>query len=224
MFSTNNLGAFALVVGPILAFVMFLMQPGGLLVQTTPASQAMAMIGVWMSNSTLTMVTSGFISLGLVIMAFGIYEVHAAHRGSPGDGLNMAGLAFVSLGIFAWVITQTLTMPLANANTPADALSAIYVIRHTLLVMGGLVVSIGIVLFCLGVVMDSRGGLFLIASWIAGISALISGVFWLLAAGGGESMDFYMTMARSVYVIWSLWLITLAVRLYQEGNRPASDG
>ena len=110
--STNKLGAISLVVGPTLAFVMFLIQPGGLLIDPTPGSDSLGLIGVWQANAVMVKITSGFIMLGLALMAFGLYEVHVAHRGSRGDGLNMAGLALISV---AWV---SCCLPLACLSTP----------------------------------------------------------------------------------------------------------
>ena len=132
LLSTNKLGAISLVVGPILAFVMFLIQPGGLLIHSTPGSDSIGLIGVWQANALLVKFTSGFIMLGLVLMAFGIYEVHVAHRGSRGDGLNMAGLATFSLGVIAWLMLHSLTITLAQHLSPERSLASSLYNSHVL--------------------------------------------------------------------------------------------
>ena len=109
-------------------------------------------------------ITSGLIMLGLALMAFGMYEVHVAHRGSRGDGLNMAGLALISVGVIAWLAVQSLTITLASTlpgqagGAQGEAFSspwnAVYVIRMSLLLSGGVAVSLGLLLFALSVLID----------------------------------------------------------------------
>lgn len=175
--STNKLGAISLVVGPTLAFVMFLIQPGGLLLDSAPLSDPSGLVGAWQANAAMVKITAGLIMLGLALMAFGMYEVHVAHRGSRGDGLNMAGLALISVGVIAWLAVQSLaatmasTFPSQVGAAQGDVLStpwnAIYIIRISLLLSGGVAVSLGLLLFALSVLIDSRGTVFNILTWLA---------------------------------------------------------
>ena len=214
--STNKLGAISLVVGPTLAFIMFLIQPGGLLIDPTPGSDAMGLIGVWQANAGLVKITSGFIMLGLALMAFGIYEVHVAHRGSRGDGLNMAGLALISIGVIAWLVVQSLVITLASTYPPEDALMPVYVIRTSLLLTGGVAVSLGILLFAFSVLIDTRGMKFQILTWLAALAGLIGMAEWLVAIFNSDAMDSATTVARGMYIVYVVWLITLGIRLAKE--------
>ena len=219
LLSTNKLGAISLVVGPTLAFVMFLIQPGGLLIDSTPGSDAMGLIGVWQANAVLVKITSGFIMLGLVLMAFGIYEVHVAHRGSRGDGLNMAGLAALSLGVMAWLALHSLTVTLASSYPPQEAWLPVYTIRTSLLLSGGVAVSLGITLFAFSVLIDYRGLAFSILTWLAVLAGLVGMAEWVVAIFNSDAMDSATTVARSMYIVYVVWLATLGVRLAREEGK-----
>ena len=196
LLSTNKLGAISLIVGPTLAFIMFLIQPGGLLIDSTPGSDAMGLIGVWQANAVMVKITSGFIMLGLALMAFGLYEVHVAHRGSRGDGLNMAGLALISVGVIAWLGVQSLVITLASTYPPQDAWMPVYAIRTSLLLTGGVAVSLGIVLFALSVLIDTRGIVFTVLTWLAALAGLVGMAEWIVAIFNSDAMDSATTVAR----------------------------
>jgi len=216
LLSTNKLGAISLVVGPTLAFVMFLIQPGGLLIDSTPGSDSMGLIGVWQANAVMVKITSGLIMLGLALMAFGLYEVHVAHRGSRGDGLNMAGLALISVGVIAWLGVQSLTITLASTYPPEDAWMSVYAIRTSLLLTGGVAVGLGVSLFALSVLIDTRGIVFTILTWLAALAGLVGMAEWMVAIFNADAMDSATTVARSMYIVYVVWLITLGVRLAKE--------
>ena len=216
LLSTNKLGAISLIVGPTLAFIMFLIQPGGILIESTPGSDAMGLIGVWQANAVMVKITSGFIMLGLMLMAFGIYEVHVAHRGSRGDGLNMAGLASLSLGVLVWLILQSLTITLASSFPPQEALLPVYTVRTSLLLSGGVAVSLGITLFAFSVLIDYRGLKFSILTWLAALAGLVGMAEWIVAIFNSDAMDSATAVARGMYIVYVVWLATLGVRLARE--------
>ena len=217
MLSTNKLGALALIVGPALAFVMYLLQPGGMFVESTSPSDVSGTVAAWMENGALTRFTSILIALGLMGMVFGIYEVHIAHQGSRGDSLTMAGLGFVALCIVAWIIAQALTVPLSvRVDLTPDSQAAVHAVREGVTILGGMAGCVGIFLFSVAVIIDSRGKAFLVLSWIAAISAVVGLIGWIVAVGGGDAFDPGIRLARSVYVVWVVWLMALGVRLARE--------
>lgn len=231
--STNRLGAVSLVFGPTLAFVMFLIQPGGLLLDPAPLSDPAGLIGAWQANAVMVKITGGLIMLGLSLMAFGMYEVHVAHRGSRGDGLNMAGLALISVGVIAWLAVQSLTVTMASAlphqadetlgQWAAEFFSSpwnpIFIIRTSLLLSGGVAVSLGILLFALSVLLDSRGTVFNILTWLVVLAGLVGLVAWSVAIFNLNLLDSASAFGRGMYVIHVVWLITLGLRLAKEEAR-----
>ena len=50
--SLERMGGLALIVGPVLAFVMFLLQPGGILIDTAAPSDPIATINALADNQT----------------------------------------------------------------------------------------------------------------------------------------------------------------------------
>ncbi len=230
--STNKLGAISLVFGPSLAFIMFLIQPGGLLLETAALSDPAGLIGAWQANAAMVKITSGLIMLGLALMAFGMYEVHVAHRGSRGDGLNMAGLALISVGVIAWLAVQSLTITLASTlpgqagGAQGEAFSspwnAVYVIRMSLLLSGGVAVSLGLLLFALSVLIDSRGTVFSILTWLAVLAGLVGVVAWTVAIFDSSLLDSATSFGRGMYLIYVVWLITLGIRLAKEEEREGT--
>ncbi len=234
--STNKMGAISLVFGPTLAFVMFLIQPGGLLLDPASLSDPAGLIGAWQANAAMVKVTSGLIMLGLALMAFGMYEVHVAHRGSRGDGLNMAGLALISVGVIAWLAVQSLTMTMAS-SLPYQAegasgewasgdLSSLwhsaYIIRMSLLLSGGVAVSLGVLLFALSVLIDSRGTVLNILTWLAVLAGLVGLIAWTVAIFESSLLDSASAFGRGMYIIYVAWLITLGVRLAKEEERDGT--
>ena len=51
--SLERMGGLALIVGPVLAFVMFLLQPGGILIDTAAPSDPIAAINASPTTATL---------------------------------------------------------------------------------------------------------------------------------------------------------------------------
>ena len=216
LLSTNKLGAISLIFGPILAFVMFLIQPGGLLIDSTPGSDAIGLIEVWQANPAMVKVTSGLIMLGLILMAFGMYEFHVAHRGSRGDGLNTAGLACFSLGGMAWLMLHSLTITLASSFSSQEAWLPIYALRTSLLLSGGVGFSLGVSLFAISVLVDSRRTGFNILTWLAVLAGFVGMIGWIVAIFGSSSMDSAIAVARGMYIVYVVWLAALGVRLAKE--------
>lgn len=226
--STNKLGAISLVVGPTLAFVMFLIQPGGLLVDSAAMSDPAALIGAWKANAVMVKITSGLIMLGLALMAFGIYEVHVAHRGSRGDGLNMAGLALISLGVIAWLTVQSLTVTMATTfpgqatDLSSTPWGPVYLIRVSMLLTGGVAVSLGLLLFAISVLIDSQGTVLRILTWLAVLAGLVGVIAWTVAIFDTGLLDTASSLGRGMYIIYVIWLITLGVRLAKEEGEEAA--
>ncbi len=56
--SLNRLGAWSLIVGPVLAFVFFLIQPGVLFIERADPTDGMASVAALSSNGALTNLTA----------------------------------------------------------------------------------------------------------------------------------------------------------------------
>ena len=83
--SLNKLGGLSLVLGPLLAFAFFLIQPGGLLIESAKPSDSAALIAAAADNVVLSNLTAIVIALGIIMTTYGMYVVQAGLRGS-GNG------------------------------------------------------------------------------------------------------------------------------------------
>ena len=216
LLSTNKLGAISLIVGPVMAFVAFLLQPGGMLIEPVSPSDGQTMVAVWQASAALVKITAGFIMLGLMLMAFGLYEVHVAHRSNPGDGLSMAGLAALSLGIIAWLITQALGIALSSSLATPATWDSVFLIRTFISLTGGVAVGLGVFFFAASVLVETRSGVLGILTWVAAVAGAVN----MVAMGWGifdtHSLDTASSIGRGMYIFYVVWLIALGLRLHGE--------
>ena len=74
-------------------------------------------------------------------------------------------------------------------------------------------------LFALSVLIDTRGMVFTILTWLAALAGLVGMAEWIVAIFNTDAMDTATTVARGMYIIYVVWLITLGIRLAQEEER-----
>ena len=73
--SVNRLAGLSLIFGPIIAFIFFLIEPGGLLIDSADVSDAVGSIKAKGANAALTNVTNIAIILGLALILSGLYAL-----------------------------------------------------------------------------------------------------------------------------------------------------
>ena len=179
--SLERLGGLALIVGPVLAFVMFLLQPGGILIDTAAPSDPIATINALADNRGLANVTVTLVCVGLVLMLFGLYALQSTLRGSgAADAFSRAGLAFIAIGLLTWFIAQGIALAIAIGleNETVNFLTPLVVARVALTIIGGMAVSLGFFIFALALpstgepeqVRQPRGGS--VVTFLAGVLLL----------------------------------------------------
>lgn len=210
--SLERLGGLALIVGPVLAFVMFLLVPGGLLIDTALPSDPHAAVNALTDNRAMATVALPLVSLGLMIMAFGIYALQASVRGE-GDAMTRTGLAFILIGTVVWILAQTfaLAVTVELEGMSGDLLSPLIGARVATTLIGGMAISLGFLIFALGL-SEARA----LDTWVNRLVALLSLVslasfYW--AAASGDALDTGIAIARSLYVLWVAWLVYRGFRL-----------
>ena len=212
--SMNQLGGLAMIVGPVLAFVMFLFQPGGAIIDTAAPSDPIAAINALADNRVLTNITVPLVTLGLMIMIFGLYALQASIRGAgTGDALSRAGLAFVFVGLLTWIWAQTMGMGIAVGPDLAteDLFTGIFVARVAATVAGGMAVSLGFIIFVLALPTSGSGDAWL--NRIVALLSLISLASFVTAASVWGDLDQSLQLARSLYIFWVLWMVYRGVKL-----------
>ena len=215
--SMERLGALCLIIGPVLAFIMFLLQPGGIIIDTAEPSDPIAAIEALTGNPDLATATVTLVCVGLVLMAFGIYSLQAAVRGmGDGDALSRAGLAFILIGLLTWFTGQGIALAIAmdlQVET-VHFLTPLFVARVAMTLIGGMAVSVGFFLFSLALTATSLGNIW-INRVIAALSLVSLGFFYYAASAGGD-LDQGLQLARSLYIIWVAWLVYLGTRLMKQ--------
>lgn len=214
----NKIGGISLIIGPVLAIVFFLLQPGGLLIDPADASDSRGTVEAFASNPGLTIVTSMLISLGLIMMLYGVMSLYSSQRnsGKP-SGLARYGVLFLLIGGIAWILNQGIHFELAGISESAESISAAlttYAVGAGITTMGSLSVALGFTLFGVGV--TPRGGLHRTTGFAIAIISLVSLVSVAIGIIMPDSKDAATTIARACYFPWVIWSVWLGAKLMQE--------
>ncbi len=172
--SLNRLGAWSLIVGPVLAFVFFLIQPGVLFIERADPTDGMASVAALSSNGALTNLTALVAPLGLVMTVFGIYVVQTGLRGNgSGDALSRSALALILTGNVGWVMSSGLLFSLAGAEDAAGPVAqAVFAVRSGITLVSSVAVALGFGLFA--VALSTREDFNKIAALIVAAVSIVS--------------------------------------------------
>ena len=211
--SVYRLAGLALIAGPIISIIFFLLQPGGLLIDNADSSDAVASITSFASNSTLTKVTSMVIALGLTLIVFGFYAVQKITRiDDVGDGLSQFGLLALVFGAFGWIVAQGLHLALADADLQdINAWVPVYSVDAGITLMSAIAVSLGFLTFSLA--LSTRDDFNNIAALVISIVSVVALVCFIAAAIVPEQSDTMILIGRICYFPWTIWGIMLGVNL-----------
>ena len=211
--SVYRLAGLALIAGPIISIIFFLLQPGGLLIDNADSSDAVASITSFASNSTLTKVTSMVIALGLTLIVFGFYAVQKITRiDDIGDGLSQFGLLALVFGAFGWIVAQGLDLALADADLQdINAWVPVYSVDAGITLMSAIAVSLGFLTFSLA--LSTRDDFNNIAALVVSIVSVVALVCFIAAAIVPEQSDTMILIGRICYFPWTIWGIMLGVNL-----------
>lgn len=215
--SMARLGGLALIVGPVLAFVMFLLQPGGIIIDTAEPSDPIAAITALTDNSTMANITVPLVCLGMMIMAFGLYALQISTRSSGiGDAATRMGLAFIVIGLLSWFWGQgvALAITIGLEDETVHFLTPLFVARVAATLIGGMAVSAGFLVFSLS--MPAASNLDAWLNRLVGVLSAISLASFYWAAAEGGDLNQGLALARSLYVIWVTWLVYQGVRLMKS--------
>ena len=221
--SLNKLGGLSLVLGPLLAFAFFLIQPGGLLIESAKPSDSAALIAAAADNVVLSNLTAIVIALGIIMTTYGMYVVQAGLRGSGnGESLALAGFLLLLFGNVGWVMAQGLTLIAADAQSPQaiEAMAPVYSVRLGLILMPGLAIALGFFVFSLA--LSARPAFNKIAAWIVALASIVALVSYIIAISDPSRLDSALAIARVCYIAWVVWPIMLGVGLL-KADAPVRD-
>ncbi len=215
--SVNRLAGLSLIFGPLIAFVFFLIEPGGLLIDSAEVSDAVGTITAKSANAALTNVTNIATILGLALILSGIYAL-MRNVTLQGDGKALVQMGFfmILVGLTGWILTGGVDFILADAETTEQISGSVpvYYVGYA----GGIALGFGGFIFALG--LSTRDDFNRILSMLAAIVSLAVMIFFMMAVLDNDARDTYISLARGCYVLLVIWYGYLG---FGRMNRPDPD-
>ncbi len=219
--SVNQLAGLSLIFGPIIAFVFFLIEPGGLLIDSAEVSDAVGTITAKSANAALTNVTNIATILGLALILSGLYALmrNVTLQGN-GKALVQMGFFMIFVGLTGWILTGGVDFILADAETTEQISGSVpvYYVGAALLYAGGIALGFGGFIFALG--LSTRDDFNRIISLLAAIVSLAVMIFFMMAVLDNGARDTFISLARGCYVLLVIWYGYLGIGLMK---RPDPD-
>ena len=226
--SAQTLGGLSLIVGPALAFVCFLFQPGGVLFNNALMDNASATIVALERYHTYAIVSSIGIALGLILALYGQIALLRSLRSCPSDeALSQLGLLFLAVGAVGWVEMQGLNLEMAETSleyAPSlQSAAAVFRVEFGISLIAGLAVALGFLLFSLG--LASRDEFNRIAAGIIAVVSVIALASQIIGISVAPLLSTMIQISRICYVFWAIWSVSLGVGLLRRSvSRPSHEG
>ena len=211
--SLNRLGGGCLIGGPLLAAVCFLVELGGLLIETAdrldPEEAALALA----SNPVLTDITALAIAMGLALALFGLYVVQ--RRGRTNDGghaLTLLGFFFVAIGIAGAAITQGVNHVVADTLSVAAVLP-VFQVSMGVGLTAGLFVGVGFLALSLG--LPHRGNVnrpIVLVVALVSAASLVCLVIGVVAPAESQLTNLILVLGVA-NIAWAAWTVALGIGL-----------
>ena len=204
--SVNRLAGLSLIFGPIIAFVFFLIEPGGMLIDRAEVSDAVGSISAKSSNAALTNVTNIAIILGLALILSGLYALmrNVTLEGN-GKAFVQMGFFMIFVGLTGWIFAAGVDFILADAETSEQITGSVpvYYAGSALFYAGGITLGFGGFIFALG--LSTRDDFNRTISLLAALVSLAVMVFFVLAVLDNGGRDTFISIARGCYVLLVIW-------------------
>ncbi len=222
--SAKTLGGLCLIVGPVLAFVCFLFQPGGVLFNNALMDNASATIVALERYHTYAIVSSIGIALGLILALFGQIALLRSLRSSSDEALSLLGLVFLAVGAVGWVEMQGLNLEMAETSleyAPSlQSAAAVFRVEFGISLIAGLMVAFGFLLFSLG--LASRDEFNRITAGIIAVVSVIALVSQIIGISVTPLLSTMIQINRICYVFWAIWSISLGVGFLRRSASKTS--
>ena len=215
MKTMHKLDALALIVGPVVALLFFLLEPGALIIDPAETSDAVGRITALVSNQTMAHISALVVPAGLMLMVYGFAGINRAIRDeSMSSALSRLGILSLTIGAIGWILTAGITHALAQTRTGVEqelqrAMSA-YIVDSGVTIIASMFVAVGFIAFSLGLAARSSPGFSRVANLvITAVSILALVAFILGYIGTNSSM---VAVARACYFPWVAWSVYLGVK------------
>ena len=214
--TVSKLGAWSLILGSPLALVFFLLQPGGLLVDSAPSTDAVASITSLASNAALSKLTTLVISLGLVVGLYGLFVLRDGVRDEgAGDALARYGVLLLTITTIGWVMLQGTKLVLADTQLQSvQAMVPVYEAGLGISLVSTFTAALGYLTLSIG--LATRGDFNKTISWVAAIASIIALVGLIVRISSPDVAETAMTIVRACYFFWVLWSIVIGSSLLKR--------
>ena len=207
--SRNKLGGMCLIIGPVLALIFYMLQPGNMIISPADTADAGASMAAMQSNAMITSLSALLIPLGLIMWLFGIRTLNDA---GDSNAWGSFGVQFILIATIGWVASIGLQHVVAAG--PGDAMAA-YTVSAGLSNVAGVISCIGVLMLSLAIA--SREGINKILSYIVAIAAVISGVLGVVMLLDPAQSEMAQMVGGIVYIIWCIWFILSGINLVKQG-------
>ena len=217
--SVNKLGGLSLILGPIVSVISFLVRPGGGIIggSVDPADSA-ASIGVLLQNSGSAGISFLLLSIGLIVMLFGLSVLVNNLKDGEGLAVGRIGLLFILLATAGWVASLALTLTIAGGSVPAVAtqsVGAIYAAGLGINVLSSILAAIGFTFVILGLLASAKYN-----KNVTLLVLVLQLVTLVTSVMAGNDLSFLQTasmIAGGVYVVTVIYLANIGRSMLNEG-------
>ncbi len=227
----NKLEAWALILGPLLALLFFMIEPGGMFIDSADASDAVGKINAYAANTTLSHVTGLVIPLGLILMLYGMSGVNrvivgqAIRDDSMAAALSRLGILCLTVGAFGWVIisglAHILTQTQVDSETAMQVATAVYRVDSGITILSSAAVATGFMAFNLGLAALFPSGANRIAALVVAAISVICLI--TLIIGHSATNEGMLAISRLCYIPWVIWSIALGIRFLSGKSISAAN-
>ena len=205
--SANRLAGLSLISGPIIAFVFFLIKPGGLLVDSEDVTDLVGTITANGTSPALTNVTNIAMILGLTLIFSGLFALmrNVTLKGS-GKALVQMGFFMIPVGLTGWILGGRMDFILADTQTGDQIMGSVPVYFA-----GGITLGFGGFIFALG--HSTREEFNRINSLLATLSSMGVMVVFMIAILQNDGRDTIVSLAPGFYVLLVIWYGYLGFKL-----------
>lgn len=214
--SVNRLGGISLIVGPVLALVFWLIQPGGAIIDSADPANAQESIMAFVSNSGLAKATGLIIPVGLILFLYGIFTIQGNIRGNGnGDALSRLGAGIILIAVIGWVSTSALGNVIAGTDLQSaaevTAAGSIFAAASGINVMSGLLGALGFLLFSLA--LSTRDDFKQIPALVIALASAVGLAAGLWGGLDSAQLETTQLISAVVYLLTTIWSITLGLDL-----------
>ena len=208
--SVNKLGGMCLIIGPVMALIFYLLQPGMIIAQANPADYKASMEAI-QNQALLASLCALVIPLGLIMWLYGIRTL--SDSGETG-AWGRFGVQFIFISVIGWVVSVALWHSIAGAADAGADATAAYTVSAAVNNMANVIAPVGVLLLSLS--LSSREGINKILSYIVAITALASAAIGIMTLLDPTMAEMSANIGGVSYVIWTIWFILGGLTLIKQ--------